>query len=125
MINHSINHLSSVGDRLKTIRNLVFFGLSEGSINILQVCVSFNTTTAALTMVFKLYGINGSPWVRLVAAILHEKKVPFELVSVDLANGEHKSPEYLAKHPFGQVPYIVCDSLNLFASSSIYLCSQT
>jgi glutathione S-transferase len=63
-------------------------------------------------MVLKLYGIFFSPWVRLVAAILQEKQVPYELVSVDLANGEHKSPDYLAKHPFGQVPYIVCDSLN-------------
>ena len=59
-------------------------------------------------MVLKLYGIYRSPWVRLVAAILLEKKVPFELVSVDVANAEHKSPEYLAKHPFGQIPYIVC-----------------
>ena len=63
-------------------------------------------------MVLKLYGIYRSPWVRLVAAILQEKQVPFELVSVDLANGEHKTPEFLAKHPFGQVPYIVCDFLN-------------
>ena len=85
---------------------------SEGSINTLQVCVYFSTTTTVLTMVLKLYGIYRSPWVCLVAAVLHEKKVPFELVSVDLANGEHKLPEYLAKHPFGQVPYIVCDSLN-------------
>ena len=63
-------------------------------------------------MVLKLYGVYRSPWVRLVATVLNEKKVPFELVSVDLANGKHKSPEYLAKHPFGQVPYIVSDSLN-------------
>ena len=62
-------------------------------------------------MVLKLYGVYRSPWVRLVAAILHEKQVPFELVSVDLANSEQKSPEYLAKHPYGQVPYVVCDSL--------------
>jgi glutathione S-transferase len=65
-------------------------------------------------MVLKLYGIYRSPWVRLVAAVLHEKQVPFELVSVDVANKEHKSPEYLANHPFGQIPYIVGDSL--FAS---------
>ena len=65
-------------------------------------------------MVLKLYGVYRSPWVRLVAAVLNEKQVPFELISVDLANGEHKSPEYLAKHPFGQVPYIVCDSLLFF-----------
>jgi glutathione S-transferase len=59
-------------------------------------------------MVLKLYGIYRSPWVRLVAAVLLEKQVEFELVPVNLANGEHKTPEYLAKHPFGQIPYIVC-----------------
>jgi glutathione S-transferase len=64
-------------------------------------------------MVLKLYGAYRSPWVCLVAAILHEKKVPFELVSVDIPNGENKTPEYLAKHPYGQIPYIVCDFLNL------------
>ena len=62
-------------------------------------------------MVLKLYGIYGSPWVCLVAAVCHEKQVPFELVSVDYYSKEHKSPEYLEKHPFGQIPYIVCDSL--------------
>ena len=63
-------------------------------------------------MVLKLYGVYKSPFVRLVATVLLEKQVPFELVSVDFTTGEHKSPEYLAKHPFGQVPCIVCDSLN-------------
>ena len=90
---------------------------SDGSINTLQVCVCFSTNTAALvTMVLKLYGAYRSPWVRhgLAAAVLHEKQVPFELVSVDLANGEQKSPEYLAKQPYGQVPYIVCGSLIFF-----------
>ena len=82
------------------------------SINTFQVCITFSTATAALTMVLKLHGNHGSPFVRLVAAILLEKKVPFELVSVDVANREHKSPEYLAKHPFGQYPYIVRDSLD-------------
>ena len=60
-------------------------------------------------MVLKLYGIYRSPYVRLVAAILHEKNVPFELVSVNIADSEHKTPEFLAKHPFGQIPYIVGD----------------
>ena len=50
-------------------------------------------------MVLKLYGVYRSPCVRLVAAILLEKHVPFELVPVDFANGEQKSPEYVAKHP--------------------------
>ena len=75
-------------------------------------------------MVFKLYGIYRSPWVRLVAAVLKEKQIPFELIPVDLANGEQKTPDYLEKHPFGQVPYIVCDSLIIFlpAKSRFILC---
>jgi glutathione S-transferase len=59
-------------------------------------------------MVLKLYG---SPVSRLVAFVLREKEVPFEFVPVDLSKKEHKSPEYLEKQPFGQVPYIVCDVL--------------
>ena len=65
-------------------------------------------------MVLKLYGVYRSPWARLVATVLLEKQVPFELVSVDLTKDEQKLPEYLAKNPYGQVPYIVRDSFNLF-----------
>ena len=59
-------------------------------------------------MVLKLYGSPSSGAVRLVAFVLREKIVPFELVPIDLSKNEHKSPEYLEKQPFGQVPYIVC-----------------
>ncbi|KAF8798277.1 glutathione S-transferase [Phlegmacium glaucopus] len=77
-------------------------------------------------MVFKLYGVPQSPFVRLVAAVLLEKKVPFELVLVDMANGQHKSPEYLSKHPFGQVPYIDDDGFILYESKAIchYIASK-
>lgn len=59
-------------------------------------------------MVLKLYGLHASHFVRLVAAVLIEKQVPFELVKVDLSKGEQKTPEFLAKNPFGLVPCIVC-----------------
>ena len=77
-------------------------------------------------MVLKLYGIYRSPWVRLVAAILilwTKKQVQFELVSVNYADREHKTPEFLEKHPFGQIPYTVCDFLIVaeFRLTSIYL----
>jgi glutathione S-transferase len=64
-------------------------------------------------MVLKLYGSPQSTAisVRLVAFVLREKKVPYELVPIDFSKKEHKSPEYLEKQPFGQVPYIVCDVL--------------
>ena len=62
-------------------------------------------------MVLKLYGSPISGAVRLVAFVLREKEVPFELVPIDFSKKEHKSPEFLEKQPFGQVPYIVCDVL--------------
>jgi len=77
-------------------------------------------------MVLKLYGATASPYVRVVAAVLLEKKVPFELVVVVLSKGEHKTPEYLSKHPFGQVPYIDDDGFILYESKAIsyYIASK-
>ncbi|KAJ6568625.1 hypothetical protein B0H19DRAFT_1256369 [Mycena capillaripes] len=42
----------------------------------------------------------------LVALTLAEKQTPLELVVVDMAAGGHKTPEFLAMHPFSQVPVI-------------------
>lgn len=64
-----------------------------------------------IQMVLKLYGFPQSGAVRLVAFILREKKVSYEFVPIDFSKKEHKSPEYLEKQPFGQVPYIVCQCL--------------
>jgi len=77
-------------------------------------------------MVLKIYGSPTSPFARLVAAVLHEKHVPFELVPVDLSKGEHKTAEYLSKHPFGQVPYIDDDGFILYESKAIayYIASK-
>jgi glutathione S-transferase len=38
--------------------------------------------------------------------VCKEVGVPYEFVPIDLATGEHKSPAYLEKQPFGQVPAI-------------------
>lgn len=59
-------------------------------------------------MVLKLYatifpGGGGG----LVARVLAEKRIPFELVAVDTAAKEHKTAEYIAMHPFGEIPVIV------------------
>ncbi|KAJ7655923.1 glutathione S-transferase [Mycena rosella] len=51
--------------------------------------------------------------------VLAEKEIPFEVVVVDKANKDHKTPEYLAKHPFGEVPLIVDDGFILFESRAI------
>ncbi|KAJ7709053.1 glutathione S-transferase-like protein [Mycena rosella] len=54
--------------------------------------------------ILKLYGSKHATSTKRVATILHELKVPFELIEVDA--GTQKSPAFLAKQPFGQIPYI-------------------
>ncbi|KAK0469403.1 glutathione S-transferase [Desarmillaria tabescens] len=70
-------------------------------------------------MVLELYGSPYSTCTKRVAAVLHEKKVPFEFCLVNLATGEHKTPSYLEKHPFGVVPYIDDDGFILYESRAI------
>jgi len=57
-------------------------------------------------MVLKIYGDLVASVQRIVC-VLNEKDVPYETIPISLAKGEHKSPQYLEKQPFGQVPYIV------------------
>lgn len=68
-------------------------------------------------MVLKFYGgSTGSPATQLVAVILHEKRIPFDFINVDLSKGEHKTAEFQTKNPFSQIPCIVSVSR---ANSSI------
>ncbi|KAJ7478917.1 glutathione S-transferase [Mycena latifolia] len=56
--------------------------------------------------ILKLYGYEKASCTRRVATVLHELRIPFELIHVDWSKGEHKSAEFLEKQPFGQIPYI-------------------
>jgi len=49
--------------------------------------------------------------------------VPVEMAEVDLGKGEHKTPEFLAKNPFGQVPVLADDGLVLADSNAILIAS--
>ena len=70
-------------------------------------------------MVLKLYGNPHSTCTNRVRTVLNELNVPFELVTIDFAKGEHKAPAFLAVQPFGQVPYIDDDGFKLFESRAI------
>ncbi|KAI0696165.1 glutathione S-transferase [Cytidiella melzeri] len=70
-------------------------------------------------MVLKLYGGAHSPPTLRVAHILKEKNVPFDFVLVNVAEKQHKTPEYLQKQPFGQVPYIDDDGFILYETRAI------
>jgi glutathione S-transferase len=57
-------------------------------------------------MVLKLYG-SWTAATQRVACVLSEKGVPYEMVLISLSKRENRSPEYLEKQPFGQIPFIV------------------
>ncbi|KAF9037901.1 glutathione S-transferase [Hymenopellis radicata] len=70
-------------------------------------------------MVLQLFGFPVSTHTKRVAVVLREKRVPFDVHPINVAAGDQKSPEYLAKQPFGQVPYIVDDGFVLYESRAI------
>ncbi|TCD69580.1 hypothetical protein EIP91_007002 [Steccherinum ochraceum] len=70
-------------------------------------------------MVVKLFGASFSGHTLRVAMVMQEYNVPFELIKVDMVQGEHQSDAYLNNHPFGQVPYIDDDGFILYESRAI------
>ncbi|KII85157.1 hypothetical protein PLICRDRAFT_45303 [Plicaturopsis crispa FD-325 SS-3] len=70
-------------------------------------------------MVLKLHGVSASICTRRAAIAFKEKNVPYELIPVNMAKGEHKSPEHLAYQPFGQIPYLDDDGFILYESRAI------
>ncbi|CAL9754973.1 unnamed protein product [Musa acuminata subsp. burmannicoides] len=70
-------------------------------------------------MAVKVYGKPQAVCPQRVMHCLVEKGVPFEFVLVDIDAMEHKRPEYMEKHPFGQVPFIADGDFELFESRAI------
>lgn len=64
-----------------------------------------------------VYGIPGSPFLRSVEITLHEKGLDYELHRI--APGEHKQPDYLARHPFGRVPAFEHDGFAIYETQAI------
>ena len=51
-----------------------------------------------------IYGVPGSPYVRMPILACEEKGAPYRLVP--LGPGDTKSAEHLARQPFGRIPAI-------------------
>ncbi|KAJ3992942.1 glutathione S-transferase III [Lentinula boryana] len=58
-------------------------------------------------MVLKLYSHGISTSAQRVICVLVEKKVPFEIIEVDIVKGEHKEPAYKEMQPWGLLPVLV------------------
>lgn len=68
----------------------------------------------------KLYGMGISRWMRPYW-LLQELGVEFEPVVLDMRQGAHLSPEYLALNPHGKVPTLVDGDLVVTESSAMCL----
>jgi len=69
--------------------------------------------------VIKLYGSPKSTCTRRVANILKEKNLPYELISINLAEKANTTPEYLDKQPFGQIPVLEDNGYSIYESRAI------
>ena len=74
----------------------------------------------------KLYGFPFSPNTWKVRALAAHIGVPLEFVLVDLAQGQHRAPDYLAMNPTGRVPVLADGDFNLWESVAImqYIASK-
>jgi glutathione S-transferase len=55
-----------------------------------------------------------------VRLVLHQLGIPFELVLLDIAKGETRTPEFLRKNPNGRIPTLALDDgTHLFESGAI------
>lgn len=66
---------------------------------------------------FIVHSIPGSPFGRAVLATLEEKGAAYRLTPV--APGMFRSPEHLARHPFGRVPVLEHDGFSLYETQAI------
>ncbi len=66
---------------------------------------------------FTVHSVPGSPFGRAVLATLEEKGASYRLVP--LGPGASKSPEHLARHPFGRVPVLEHDGFMLYETQAI------
>jgi len=66
-----------------------------------------------------MYGYPGSACTRRVKTVAYEKGIPFELVSMHWASPEVKTPQFLEKQPFGQIPYLDDDGFLIYESRAI------
>ncbi len=66
---------------------------------------------------FTVYSIPGSPFGRAVLSALEEKGAPYRLSPV--APGSFKSPEHMARHPFGRVPVLQHGDFMLYETQAI------
>ncbi|GAB2924444.1 glutathione S-transferase family protein [Paraburkholderia jirisanensis] len=73
-----------------------------------------------MTVKIKLWGFNGSTYVRTVRMLLAEKQVTdYEQVPINVLKGEPREDEHRARHPFGKVPVVDVDGFRIIETTAI------
>jgi glutathione S-transferase len=67
----------------------------------------------------KLYDFEPCPFGQKVRIVLAEKNLSYELVQVDLTQGEQRRPEFRRLNPFGRVPVLVDEDTTVYDSTII------
>ena len=65
------------------------------------------------------YGTPQSTYVRTVRLLLAEANIDYDLKDIGIFSGDNKTDEYLAKHPFGKVPTVEIDGINIYETAAI------
>jgi glutathione S-transferase len=67
----------------------------------------------------KLYDFLPCPFGQKVRIVLAEKGLSYELVQIDLTQGEQRRPEFRRLNPFGRVPVLVDEETTVYDSTII------
>lgn len=68
-----------------------------------------------------IYGPAYSTYTRSLRLALEEKDVPYRLEEINILEGAHQTPEYLARQPFAKVPAFEHDGFELFETTAMLL----
>lgn len=67
----------------------------------------------------KLYDFLPCPFGQKVRIVLAEKSLTYELIQIDLAQGDQRRPEFLRLNPFARVPVLVDEDTTVYDSTVI------
>lgn len=67
----------------------------------------------------KLYDFLPCPFGQKVRIVLAEKGLAYELIEIDLPQGEQRRPDFLRLNPFGRVPVLVDEDTTVYDSTII------
>lgn len=66
-----------------------------------------------------VYGPRYSTYTRSVIMALMEKRVPHEVVHIEMEQKEHEAPAHLARHPFGRIPTFEHNGFSIYETNPI------